>query len=101
MIALGDVRSDAAVINFNANLDPVVGDAADNDPVNHDQTPCNRHNYRTDVLCCDGHVENPKRNDIIDPNNTMWRARWNNDDDPHVEVTWSVPWFPGSGPLEQ
>jgi hypothetical protein len=30
MIAVGDVRSDAAVINFNANLDPVIDDAADN-----------------------------------------------------------------------
>ena len=30
MIALGDVRSDAPVVNFNANLDPVIDDASDN-----------------------------------------------------------------------
>ena len=50
MITLGDVRSDATTINFNANLDPVIGDAADNDSVTHDQCPSNRHNYRTDLL---------------------------------------------------
>lgn len=91
MIAVGDVRSDAATLNFNANLDPVIGDAADNDATTHDQCPCNRHNYRTDLLFCDGHVESPKRNDIIDPNNLTWRARWNNDNDPHTSITWTTP----------
>jgi prepilin-type processing-associated H-X9-DG protein len=99
MIALGDVRSDASIIDFNANVDPQVSNMQN--PEQHTQCPCNRHNYRTDILFADGHVESPKRNDVIDPNNSTWRARWNNDNDPHTEITWSVPWLPGNGPLEQ
>jgi len=91
MIALGDVRSDATTINFNANLDPVIGDAADNDTTTHAQCPSNRHNYRTDFVFADGHVESPKRNDAINPNDNQWRARWNNDNDPHTEVSWTTP----------
>jgi prepilin-type N-terminal cleavage/methylation domain-containing protein/prepilin-type processing-associated H-X9-DG protein len=88
MIAIGDVRSDAATINFNANLDPVIGDSGDNTDTatGHDQCPSNRHDYRTDLLFADGHVESPKRNDAINPNNNTWRARWNNDNDPHTEI---------------
>ena len=88
MIAIGDVRSDATIINFNVNLDPVIDDAGDNLAVNgHDQCPSNRHNYRTDLLFADGHVESPKRNDAINPNDNTWRARWNNDNDPHLPGT--------------
>jgi prepilin-type N-terminal cleavage/methylation domain-containing protein len=103
MIAIGDIRSDtpANQIQFNANLDPVIGDSANNDPQWHTQCPCNRHNYHTDLTFADDHVESPLRNDVIDPNNTYWRRRWNNDNQPHPEVTWTVPWLPGSGPLEQ
>ncbi len=88
MIAIGDIRSDAAVVNFNANLDPVIGDAGDNTDADngHDQCPSNRHNYRTDLLFADGHVESPKRNDVINPLDNLWRARWNNDNSPHNEV---------------
>ena len=88
MIALGDCRSDTppSVIQFNANLDPVIGDASDNDPVNHPQAPCNRHNFRTDILFAEGHVEAPKRSDVIDPTQTYWRSRWNNDNNPHLEI---------------
>ncbi|HEY4415952.1 MAG TPA: prepilin-type N-terminal cleavage/methylation domain-containing protein [Verrucomicrobiae bacterium] len=84
MIMLGDTRSDGVKgnIKYNANLDPT--DTTGN------QRPCNRHNYRIDLLFCDGHSESPKRNDVIDPNNAIWRARWNNDNDPHTEVTWTV-----------
>ena len=99
MIALGDCRSDATSIQFNANLDPQVSNQQN--PSQHNQTPCNRHNYRTDICFADGHVESPKRNDVIEPNNQTRRARWNNDDNPHNEVTWTVPWLPGNGPLEQ
>jgi prepilin-type processing-associated H-X9-DG protein len=101
MIALGDVRSDAATVSYNANLDPVINDAPDNSMPWHTQCPSNRHNYRTDLLFADGHVESPRRNEVIDPSNLLWRARWNNDNDPHTEVTWTVPWMPGNGPLEQ
>jgi prepilin-type N-terminal cleavage/methylation domain-containing protein/prepilin-type processing-associated H-X9-DG protein len=92
MIAVGDVRSDATTLNFNANLDPVIDDAADNLAVNgHDQCPCNRHSFRVDLLYADGHVDNPRRNDAINPGDLTWRARWNNDHDPHTEVAnWSM-----------
>jgi prepilin-type N-terminal cleavage/methylation domain-containing protein len=103
MITLGDCRSDAPTIQFGANIDPQVSNQQN--PSQHNQTPCNRHNYRTDLIFADGHVESPKRNDVIDPNNNYWRARWNNDNDPHSSdtppITWSVPWLPGNGPLEQ
>ena len=84
MITLGDVRSDAQTVDFNANLDPVINDAPDNSAPWHAQVPCNRHNYRTDLLFADGHVEAPKRNDVINPNDPNWRAKWNNDNDPHM-----------------
>lgn len=99
MIAIGDVRSDATILNFNANLDPVLNDAGDNMTPGHDQCPSNRHNYRTDLLFADGHVESPKRNDAINPGDYAWRARWNNDNDPHLEVP---PWsMAGTTALEQ
>jgi prepilin-type N-terminal cleavage/methylation domain-containing protein/prepilin-type processing-associated H-X9-DG protein len=87
MISIGDVRSDATVLNFNANLDPRIDDNTDNSAANgHDQCPSNRHNYRCNLLFADGHVDSPKRNEVIDPTSLMWRARWNNDNDPHTEV---------------
>ena len=94
MIAVGDVRSDAPTPDFNSNLDPVVG----NDPVNnntgtHNQCPSNRHNFHVNLTFADGHVESPKRNDAINPNDVKWRARWNNDNDPHIEVA-NWPYLP-------
>lgn len=62
------------------------------DPTQQDQWPSNRHNRQTDVEFADGHVEKVKRHDMIDPGNTLWRARWNNDNQPHPEVSWSVNW---------
>jgi prepilin-type N-terminal cleavage/methylation domain-containing protein/prepilin-type processing-associated H-X9-DG protein len=102
MIAVGDVRSDATSLDFNANLDPAIGDSGDNTPATHDQCPCNRHNYRTDLLFADGHVESPKRNDVINPNDGNWRAKWNNDNNPHFPpngLTWTLP--PNINMLEQ
>lgn len=104
MIAIGDLRSDAQAgsIKYNANIDPTAASPSSSDyDANHTQVPCNRHSYNTDMVFADGHVEAPKRNLTIDPNNGQWRARWNNDDNPHFEYTWTVPWLPGSGPLEQ
>ena len=103
MIAIGDVRSDtpANLIDFNANLDPAIGDGPGNKMPWHTQCPCNRHDYNTDLLFADGHVESPKRNDVINPKNTEWRERWNNDHQPHESVNWTVPWLPGTGPLER
>jgi prepilin-type N-terminal cleavage/methylation domain-containing protein/prepilin-type processing-associated H-X9-DG protein len=92
MISIGDVRSDAMVLNFNANLDPRIDDNTDNSAANgHDQCPSNRHNYRCNLLFADGHVDSPKRNEAIDPTSLLWRARWNNDNDPHLEIAnWST-----------
>jgi prepilin-type N-terminal cleavage/methylation domain-containing protein len=87
MIMVGDVPAlkDPSLIQFNANMDPT-----DSTP-GHTQWPSNRHNYRTDLVFCDDHVESPKRNEVINSaQNSSWRNRWNNDNQPHNEVTWSV-----------
>jgi prepilin-type N-terminal cleavage/methylation domain-containing protein/prepilin-type processing-associated H-X9-DG protein len=87
MIMIGDVPAvrNRALIAFNANLDPT-----DNTP-GHTQWPANRHSLRTDLAFADGHTEHPKRNDVINPaQNWPWRNRWNNDNQPHNEVTWTV-----------
>jgi prepilin-type processing-associated H-X9-DG protein len=77
---------------FNGNCEP-----ADVKTVSgHSACPANRHNYRTDVLFCDGHVESPKRNDLRNPSSDYWRARWNNDNNPHDEAgNWqgNPPWI--------
>lgn len=93
MIAIADVRSDtpSGQIQFSANTTPPTSWTTGQDPAWHPQVPCNRHNFRTDILFADGHVESPKRSDVIDPNNNLWRARWNNDNDPHLSQTWTVP----------
>ncbi len=87
MIGFGDVpaQRNASLISFNANMDPT-------DPTpGHTQWPSNRHDYHTDLLFTDGHVETPRRNDVIDPRrDNPWRSRWNNDNKPHNEVNWTV-----------
>jgi prepilin-type N-terminal cleavage/methylation domain-containing protein/prepilin-type processing-associated H-X9-DG protein len=79
MIMLADVKAqqDPRQISFDANLDP-----ADNSP-GHSQWPSNRHNYRVDILWADGHVDSAKRPEMVDPKNTAWRRRWNNDNLAH------------------
>lgn len=79
MIAMADVKAqaNAALISFDANLDPT-----DNSP-GHSQWPSNRHNYRIDFLFADGHVDTAKRPDVVNPNNSLWRSRWNNDNHAH------------------
>ncbi|HTL16385.1 MAG TPA: hypothetical protein VL793_04065, partial [Patescibacteria group bacterium] len=65
------------------NLDPT------DNSISHTQRPSNRHFFRTDLLCADGHVESPRRNDVINSlPNWIWRSRWNNDNKPHNEATW-------------
>ena len=61
------------------------------DPTEPAQWPSNRHLRQTVLLFADGHVESPKRREVIDPTpNSKWRSRWNNDNQPHNEVTWSI-----------
>jgi prepilin-type processing-associated H-X9-DG protein len=77
MLMLGDSKPDGS---FDANLDPK----------NPREWPSNRHNRRANFMFCDGHAESAKRKDVIDPNNAFWRSRWNNDNDPHTEINWTV-----------
>ncbi len=87
MIMLADTR--ALPVNLDsgsweANLDPT-----DTASATQGQLPSNRHRYKTDLACCDGHVEKAVRNDVINPApNNLWRPRWNNDNQPHNELTW-------------
>jgi hypothetical protein len=41
-------------------------------------------------MFCDGHAETALRKMVIDPANQQWRRRWNNDNNPHLEVNWTV-----------
>jgi len=101
MINLADTR--ALPVNetsgsWEANLDPT--DMPNSGQGGYGgQEPANRHNYKTDLACCDAHVEkavrndrapgNPTPNNLIDPTpNNPWRKRWNNDNQFHNEVTW-------------
>jgi hypothetical protein len=42
------------------------------------------------VMFCDGHAQAAKRKEVIDPQNDLWRRRWNNDNQPHYEISWTV-----------
>jgi prepilin-type processing-associated H-X9-DG protein len=79
MIMLGDSKADA---RWDANMDPV----------HEEDRPSNRHNRKTDLMFADGHAQAAPRKEIIDPRNEMWRRRWNNDNLPHPEITWTVNW---------
>jgi prepilin-type N-terminal cleavage/methylation domain-containing protein/prepilin-type processing-associated H-X9-DG protein len=84
MIMLADSKPDGS---FDGSVDPVVNGGDNNQG---QQWPSNRHNRRTNLMFCDGHAELAIRKDVIDPNNQYWRARWNNDNSPHLEVNWTV-----------
>ena len=90
MIMVGDSRAypnPVSVGVWPANLDPTQAD----------QWPSSRHNRKTDLMFCDGHAEMALRRMVIDPANAAWRHRWNNDDNPHMEVgNWSVDWAQAS-----
>ncbi len=83
MIMIGDARAypnPALVGVWPANLDPTQSD----------QWPSSRHNGRSDFMFCDGHAETVYRKMCVDPANLSWRHRWNNDDSPHMEVSWTI-----------
>ncbi len=87
LIMLGDSKPDGL---FDASIDP-VSNSGSADNATGQQYPSNRHGgRRTTLMFCDGHAETANRNDVIDPNNLQWRARWNNDGDPHTEVSWTL-----------
>jgi prepilin-type N-terminal cleavage/methylation domain-containing protein len=79
MIMVADVKGqqNANLISFDANLDPTDNSSG------HSQWPSNRHNYNVDVLFADSHVDTSKRPPMVDPKNTLWRRRWNNDNKAH------------------
>jgi prepilin-type N-terminal cleavage/methylation domain-containing protein/prepilin-type processing-associated H-X9-DG protein len=84
MIMLGDARA----LENPAGVWP-----ANLDPTQQDQWPSNRHNRRTDLMFCDGHAQAALRKLVIDPaKDNLWRSRWNNDNQPHNEITWTVNW---------
>jgi prepilin-type processing-associated H-X9-DG protein len=90
MIMLGDSTPDGS---WDANIDPVaVGNNS-----RGQEWPSNRHNRNTDLMFADGHAESAHRKDVVDPANLMWRKRWNRDNEPHVEITWTVDWTFESG----
>jgi prepilin-type N-terminal cleavage/methylation domain-containing protein/prepilin-type processing-associated H-X9-DG protein len=82
MIMLGDSKpgddANKNLGNFDGNIDPTTPS----------EWPSNRHNRKTVLMFCDGHVESPTRNDVIDPNNQKWHRRWNNDNS--LFGSWSV-----------
>ena len=88
MLMLADTR--ALPVNedtgsWEANLDPT-----DTESATQGQLPSNRHDYKTDILFCDGHTEKGTRNDVINPApSSVWRARWNNDNKAHTELSWA------------
>ena len=84
MMMLSDARAPA---------DPTGVWPANIDPGQPDQWPSNRHNRRTDVMFADGHAMAALRREVIDPKPyNIWRSRWNNDNQPHNNVTWTVDW---------
>jgi prepilin-type N-terminal cleavage/methylation domain-containing protein len=75
----------ADTASWEANLDPT-----DTSSSTQGQLPSNRHSYKTDIVFCDAHCEKAIRNVIIDPSPTnSWRLRWNNDNKPHTEFSWT------------
>ena len=76
MIVLADSKSDRS---WDGNIDPKESD----------QWPAKRHNQRCVLMFGDGHSEAAKRSDVVNPNDTKWRRRWNNDNLPHPEYSWT------------
>lgn len=78
MLTLADARSD---YSWDGNLDPKESD----------QWPAKRHRGYTTLMFTDGHAEAALRRDVINPApDSKWRRRWNNDNQPHLEITWTA-----------
>jgi prepilin-type N-terminal cleavage/methylation domain-containing protein/prepilin-type processing-associated H-X9-DG protein len=78
MIMFGDAKADGS---YDGSLDPTE----------QDQWPSNRHARRTNLVFVDSHIEEPLRSLVIDPApDNSWRSRWNNDNQPHNDLTWFV-----------
>ncbi len=78
MIMLGDSKADRS---WDGNIDPKSSP----------DWPSNRHNRRAVFMFADGHAEAALRKEVIDPAaDSPWRRRWNNDNQPHLEIAWTV-----------
>jgi prepilin-type N-terminal cleavage/methylation domain-containing protein len=79
MIMLADVKGqpNAALISFDANLDPTDSSSG------HSQWPSNRHNYQVNILFADTHLDTSRRPVMVDQKNSLWRRRWNRDNRAH------------------
>ncbi|MCF7708164.1 MAG: DUF1559 domain-containing protein [Verrucomicrobia bacterium] len=75
MIMLADSLSD---YSWDGNVDPKESD----------QWPSDRHGGRCNIMFADGHADSALRSDVVDPGNIQWRKRWNNDNQPHMEIRW-------------
>jgi prepilin-type N-terminal cleavage/methylation domain-containing protein/prepilin-type processing-associated H-X9-DG protein len=86
MIMLADSKTDT---NWDGNIDARESD----------QWPSNRHTKRTNLLLADGHAESAIRKNVVDPKSEEWRARWNNDNNPHFGDATVPSWTgdPGTG----
>jgi prepilin-type N-terminal cleavage/methylation domain-containing protein/prepilin-type processing-associated H-X9-DG protein len=73
MIMLSDSKTDRS---WDGNIDPKESD----------QWPAKRHNARCNIMFADGHAESALRKEVVNPLSQTWRARWNNDNDPHREI---------------
>ena len=80
---LADSRTDA---NWDGSIDPTQ----------QDQWPSKRHRGSTAIVFVDGHTELHPRKTIVDPQKPQWRMRWNNDNEPHMEVP---AWTPDNGTI--
>jgi prepilin-type N-terminal cleavage/methylation domain-containing protein/prepilin-type processing-associated H-X9-DG protein len=77
MIMLADSKSDRS---WDGNIDPKESD----------QWPAQRHIKKTNLMFCDGHAETAFRKDVVNPaKDGTWRKRWNNDNQPHNDVSWT------------
>ena len=73
-------------LGLGGNIDPVA--TGDNAQGQH--WPSNRHSGKTNIMFADGHAESAVRSEVISPHDPVWRQRWNYDNQPHEEISWSA-----------
>ena len=44
-------------------------------------------------MFCDGHAEKALRKDVVNPANTAWNRRWNNNNQPNSALTAAAPYW--------
>ena len=84
MIMLADSKADGS---WDGNLDPF----------GPTEWPANRHNFKCDIMWADGHASAELRREVVNMRNNSWRARWNNDNNPHGELGVRSDWTADKG----